>query len=495
MNISRRWFIGSAAASLAFGGCRFFSAPAGLYSSGVPKMSFGVVSDVHILFDPKTKAVSKSADTTTFEHTLKWFRDQGVDAVVIAGDIADKGIVEELQAIADTWFKVFPNNKAPDGRTVEKIFVSGNHDMEGFKYGDFGKMYFQNPAERAKHYLVADFKGNWEKIFHEEYNTIYSKCVKGYTFIGQHWGNQGWGKNCKFDLIKPFMEKNASKIVDPSLPFFYAQHPHPKDTCYGSSVWGHDTGVVTEVLSAFPNAVAFSGHSHNTLVDDRSIWQGAFTSLGTASLRYSSVFDEDVSKVGYENKGDNSKGKFDSMKVMRKVNTYDSRQGLLVKVFADCMTIARREFVAGCSLGDEWVIPLSTAESKPYSFAEHAKKTLVPEFPCNAKVAVKKEKTTNRNKEAKQAYVVSFPKADAVESARLLDYEIRVEVEGDAKKSLVRHMLSLGHNKGTAAIKNIPEFNFKIACDLLPAGKKVRFVVSPRESFGKKGKAICSDWI
>lgn len=494
MNISRRWFIGSAAASVAFGGCRFFSAPSGLFSSGKPKMSFGVVSDVHVLYSEK-HGIAKSHTTETFEHTLKWFRDQGVDAVVIAGDIADKGIVEELQAVADAWFKVFPNNKAPDGRTVEKIFVSGNHDVEGYNYGGFGKNVFPDAKERAKHLLSTDFKGNWQRIFHEEYNDIYSKCVKGYTFIGQHWGKQGWGKECKFDLIKPFMEKNASKIVDPSFPFFYAQHPHPKDTCYGPVVWGRDTGVVTSVLGAFPNAVAFSGHSHNTLVDDRSIWQGSFTSIGTASLRYSSVYDEELPQIGYENKTDNVKGKFDKQKVMGKIRTMDSRQGLLVKVFADCMTITRREFIADCSLGDDWVIPLSTAESKPYAFAEHAKKTLVPEFPAAAKVEVKKEKARTRKNEEKDAYVVSFPKADAEEKARLLDYEILVEVEGDKSKNLVRYMLAVGHNKGTKTVKNTPEFKFRLACDLLPAGKKVRFVVSPRESFGKKGKPICSDWI
>lgn len=47
--------------------------------------------------------------------------------------------------------------------------------------------------------LRSDLKGNWERIFHEEYRRVYAKTIKGYTFIGQHWddgsgmeGRYGW---------------------------------------------------------------------------------------------------------------------------------------------------------------------------------------------------------------------------------------------------------------------------------------------------------------
>ena len=491
MDFSRRWFIGGSLASLAFGGCRFFSAPAGTYSSGVPKMSFGVISDVHILYDAKG-GIAKSHDTTTLEHTLAWFRDQGVDAVMIAGDIADKGIVEELQAVADTWFKVFPDNKASDGRHVEKVFVSGNHDMEGFKYGDFGKIAFPDPAERAKHLLATDFKANWRKIFHEDYSEIYSKCVKGYTFVGQHWGRQGWGDKCKFDLVKPFMEEKASKIVDPSLPFFYAQHPHPNNTCYGAFAWGRDTGVVTETLGKFPNAVAFSGHSHYSLLDERSIWQGSFTSIGTCSLRYTSQYREELPSIGYENT--NGKSKRNLEKTMPKLNTMDSRQGLLVKVYGDCMVVLRREFISDEYLGEEWVLPLSTAESRPFEFASRAKKSVAPEFPAGGKIRVAKVKAENRKKVEKDSYAVSFPKADAPGAGRIYDYEIAVEHE-DGTKAEKRYMISVNHNKGPKTAAKLPEFTFKIACDSLSAKGKIRFAVYPRDCFCNKGKPLFSDWI
>ena len=45
MDLSRRFFIGSALSFTAFSGCRVFRAPGGLFS-GAPKLKFGVVSDM-----------------------------------------------------------------------------------------------------------------------------------------------------------------------------------------------------------------------------------------------------------------------------------------------------------------------------------------------------------------------------------------------------------------------------------------------------------------
>ena len=48
---------------------------------------------------------------------------------MVAGDIADWGLVEQLQNFATAWYKVFPNDTADDKRHVEKVFVCGNHDL------------------------------------------------------------------------------------------------------------------------------------------------------------------------------------------------------------------------------------------------------------------------------------------------------------------------------------------------------------------------------
>ena len=70
------------------------------------------------------------------------------------------------------------------------------------------------------------------------------------------------------------------------------------DTVYGSLLGEADgiwksflpgywaTRELPEILSKYPQVVAFGGHLHFPLNDPRSIWQGDFTALGCASVRY-----------------------------------------------------------------------------------------------------------------------------------------------------------------------------------------------------------------
>lgn len=74
--------------------------------------------------------------------------------------------------------------------------------------------------------------------------------------------------------------------LDPSRPFFYCQHDHPRGTC--SSPYADDScddGTSMRVLSGYPNCIAFSGRSHISLLEERTIWQGAFTSVGGGMCR------------------------------------------------------------------------------------------------------------------------------------------------------------------------------------------------------------------
>ncbi|MBQ1345727.1 MAG: hypothetical protein IIY62_05130 [Kiritimatiellae bacterium] len=68
-------------------------------------------------------------------------------------------------------------DKYLDGRPVEKIFVTGNHDWVGFTYGRTAKKRYPDHAEREKHLLPRDMAGWWDKAFHEEYKPLYAKTV------------------------------------------------------------------------------------------------------------------------------------------------------------------------------------------------------------------------------------------------------------------------------------------------------------------------------
>ena len=499
IDVSRRWFIGGLASWGAFGGSRVFGALPGTFSGGTPKLRFGVISDVHIRVNPRGPGFTAGYDPSTLEHTLMWYRDQGVDAVAVVGDIADRGIVEEMEAFAATWFKVFPDDRAPDGRRVERIVLYGNHDWGGVHYKPFVSRKYPDATDHSGLVLMGRPKEHWERIFHEPWERVYRKDVKGYAFIGAHWTN-GWCRGrdeVGIQGLEEFFVAQKGKI-DPSLPFFYFQHPHPKDTCYGSWAWGRDSGTATKILSGYANSIAFSGHSHYSLTDDRSIWQGAFTSLGTSSLRYTGITAQGIPQ-GYENGSAGMPERYDPYKVMGRIHTHDGRQGMLVRVYDDHITFTRRDFMYGGSLGEDWVLPLPAAEPKPFAFAEHAKKVAVPEFPSGAKVTVRKTRGKNHGWSRgkikvpsikKDVLDISFPPANAVAGARVIDYEIVAVPAAAGGKTVCRYVVPQGFNMPSSDKRCRDTVLCRIAADQLPPAGTYRLEVRPRNPFGRKGAPI-----
>ena len=505
MNISRRFFLGGAASFGAFGGCRFFSCH-DFRAGGTPNLKFGVVSDIHIKYVDKTGKEDKGwGSNATFRKTLEWFRDQGVDAVMIAGDMADNGMDDHLEAVAEAWYDVFPGDRSPDGRPIEKVFVYGNHDQHGFLYGGgYAERLYPDPAERRKHVLRADLKGWWEKTFHEAYSRFYAKDIKGYRFLGTHW-DDGTGMEARYGSVTFGNELAAyldahGKDIDPMLPFFYVQHPHPKDTCYGPWAWGHDTGIVTRALTPFANAVAFSGHSHYSLTDERSVWQGAFTSVGTSSLRYTGMPYNMRLPSGYENTSTEGKDawRINALKCLPAFATGDCRQGMLWSVYDDCMVVKRHEFVSGLDLGDDWVLPLPAAESKPFAFAARAKKFAAPAFASDAKLTVERAKVKIRGGKspdgkasvpsvAKDGFRLTIPAPTVNVFARSYEFEVVAEAKSGVKKT--KYVMAEGFNHAPGHAKANAPTPCAFAADELAPGE-VTFTVTPLNCYGSRGRPL-----
>ena len=505
--ITRRFFIGGLASASALGGCRAvrMSAGSGL-SNGRPNLRFGVVSDIHISLDDRDGC----CNTDTLVSALEWFRDQGVDAVMIPGDLADTGLVPEMEAVAAAWFKVFPDDKLPDGRPVERLFVYGNHDWDGWTYFPelLAKHYRDDNAAR-KDFIGLDQKGCWERIWHEPFSLVGRKEIKGYPFVWAHWTAEHCIGSSLADEkgvqgVANFFGKTAP--FDPARPFFYFQHPHLKNTCYGPWAWGHDDGEATRVLSRFPNAIAFSGHSHYSLTDERSIWQGAFTSLGASSLKFTGLPYNEHFPEGYENSSAPKprRREIDHRKVMPGLdyNTHDGRQGLLVSVFDDYVRFARRDMIGGKSLGDDWVMPLPAAEPMPFAFASRAAAVPAPEFPKGVALDARKSRAQTRRCKGpgdkmvepveKDMLALSFPAANAKAGARVLEYRIDIMPEGG--ETVVKRMLAEGFYLPSDAPKANAACAFSVALDCLPAAAKYHVSVFPVGSLGRVGAPISADF-
>ena len=163
MNVSRRWFIGGMAATM--GAARVLRAESGASSGGTPNLVLGIVTDIHLSIG-RSNGVFVFGGEATFRSTLEWFRDRGVDGVVICGDMADNGLVEELAAVARVWYEVFPNDLAPDGHRVERLFVYGNHDYDGYTYGTARNLFGDDAYD---HSINKDLAAAWQSCFNEAY--------------------------------------------------------------------------------------------------------------------------------------------------------------------------------------------------------------------------------------------------------------------------------------------------------------------------------------
>ena len=457
-----------------------------------PNLTVGIISDIHI------RLVRKDGKDTfegeeRFRKALEWFREKGVDGVTISGDLADHGLVEELEAVGRIWRSVFPDDKAPDGRHVERLFVYGNHDWEGFKYGDAAKKIFGEGYEA--HAIRTDLAAAWKKAFGEEYSPVWRKEVKGYTFVGAHWIADRCRGSEEIGVPQtPDWFKENGKTIDPTKPFFYLQHPPPKNTCHGPLLWGHDDGRLTETLSHFRNAIAITGHSHASLTIERALWQGTFTAIDAGSLSYTGGQYCDIFPYWREN--DNSAGQSSSdnaKKIMRRVNTRDGHQGMVARVYDDRIVFERHDFESMGPLADDWVMPLPAKDPMQFTFELRAPDSVAPQFQAGAAIAARI--TTGRNRgggevksENRRVLEVTIPPANRAGAGRVLDYA--VEISGDNGGTDRKFAFAEGfYRSPDSTVANSPTV-FRVDADLLESKGDLTIKVVPRNGYGVAGKAL-----
>lgn len=447
--------------STALAGATYFAGPAlanEMLTAGEPNLTIGIVSDIHL----------RGADTaTTFIHTLEYFRSRKVDGVIIAGDMADQGLITQLQVVADAWYKVFPDNKGLDGKETVQLFIYGNHDVRNNDAGGI------NPQRAAV----------WKQCFGEDYKNIWLKTIKGYHFIGAHWYNES-----NIPGLSTFLQQHNAELSG-DKPFFYIQHPHLKDTCNCAWAWGRDDGSVTKLLSKYPNAVAFSGHSHSPLDDERDLWQGSFTSIGTSSLSY--LYPMPGRENTYQ---DDWSAQPPSQ--MAKMNPSDGRQGMIMRVYDSAIAFERREFVYDEPIGEDWVLPWPISTIAPLSFEKRAEVAPVPQFPAGTKATVTAAQGSDRYGTSQQQVTVHFPNVlKKTAGVRAFDYEVQVEYKWldvdfvTSTKRVFSPKCYLGEQQDSGEVRCV--FGEKE----VPKDFAYRFAIRPCNCFGIKGKPIYTDWV
>ena len=474
---SRREFFAGASA-LALGAGRLFAAPPGWKPSKKPDLVLGVISDTHLRTMPTSGRIDKEWSDTYLVKALTHFRDADVDAVVHCGDFAHLGQVEEMQAHADAWNKAFPNNRAPAGHEVAKLFVSGNHELRGSTYGGKGmfvRRLYPDPEERARHVLASDMAGNWERIWGEKYELVWHKVVKGFHFFGMQWDAD---EKAMADLV------DGTTGCEPPRPFFVLRHAYPPRALLAR-------------MKRHPNAVGLFGHLHYSIANWRKVFlAGGMPWLQVPSLNahgYPGLREEDpwLTKLKIEG--------------MEAAGSVRARQGMVIRLYDDMMVVERREFGEGGSLGADWVMPFGRYDPHPFSLEEQKKKIGEPQFRKGAKLEVfldridKIGNATNHNPvnfvnpvqkdTASPRLRVKIPLADGNPDSRVYAYEVVVAGEG---QKLHKFVYAAGCNMGIGHEPNGGVTELSIPRAELPPGDALTIAVRPLTSLGTKGKAIAA---
>ena len=457
MQVSRRTFLGSIGAAAGFSA---FGAPA----SGRPELRLALLSDPHVQ-DAATQAKAKKI--------FAYAKAQGVDGVLIAGDIANDGRDDQLKMVADAWFETFPDSRNERGEKVEIIGCYGNRD--------FRQSSVTKPGQREREAAISIYTHPneiWQKLFRDPIgDDVCVRSVKGHSVVVAHWGFQN-----KIDKFWP----DVVKRIDTSKPFFYVQHPHLTGTVFNG--FKADSGKAKKILSAYPNAIALSGHSHRTITDERALWHDSFISIAGGSGAFVSTYIDRP----YENLGNLGAGKNEPPPrpphMPTAVDTKGLSQVMILSLYPDRIEILRHDCGFDEPAGPDWVIARPVAGNGAQPFGAVAEQE-VPQFPAGAKVAVAERDGKDRRGNDERQIVVTFPPAQPSARApgRTLEYEVAA-VAQDGAEIVKEYVLATNYLHPCSEVDGRVECVFGKSS--VPEGAKVTWRVTPCNFLHRPGKAI-----
>lgn len=336
-----------------------------------PVLRFAVTSDVHLDGDPQQPAALRLAQL--FEDSYAYANGEkykNLDAVVVVGDFATSGSDEEYAL-----FNEIVDKNVQDG--TEIIAVLGNHEFITYRDYDASIAY--------EHY---------KQLINEDVDR--HLVINGYHFIACSYSEDGK----TFDSKKDWLNKELSSATkeNKEKPVFVFQHPAPFATVYGSVNWGDFT--VRTVFEKYPQIIDFSGHSHYANSDPRTIWQGAFTAVGTGSL--SAL----MSNLNYIEGDEDAPGESGAFWIVEA----DSQGNVRLKLY----DIVSHQFF---EKNDYYLTEVTKKSSHLYTWNNLKSLDTAPVFPDGAEITAEKNNDGNT--------VLVFPNADGYWGTE--DYKITVK--------------------------------------------------------------------
>lgn len=277
------------------------------------------------------------------------YNDRGLDAVFFAGDIVNNARASQVEDFKTVYEDVFDPAKVP------LIFCLGNHDVKTRSY--------------TCHELNMDI---FYRIFGDSYRTYDAEnsdlqrgyvhqVVGGYHFIAVNPLDNGYisevgdksGAHYDPEVLR-WLDQLLAKITaeNPGRYVFLATHPMLRGLAYGGDLimgtmfW--NTKELLEVLNKYPQVVAFGGHLHFPISDERSIMQDKVTNINCGAMSYMAIENGNYRDMA-------------SVTVMKDASSVSN--GHLVQIDEDGnLRIIRMNFGLHKTIKDPWILPAPTAD-------------------------------------------------------------------------------------------------------------------------------------
>lgn len=222
--------------------------------NSLPK--FAIISDLH--FDRVSLNNQSAIVREQKLLTALFAKSPNLDAIFICGDYCDSGSESQY----NSFFSVFGDPKYCPA-DVPVYACMGNHEW-----------YTADADTRFK----TKFKTNSTNNYIE---------IKNYPFITISTDNAytPWYSQATRDFLAASLSDAAAKY--PGKPIFVFAHIPVPGTTAGSSAFG--SNELTQSLKQYPQVIFFTGHTHHSISDPRSIYQGDFTSVNDGMGWYLSV--------------------------------------------------------------------------------------------------------------------------------------------------------------------------------------------------------------
>ncbi len=400
----------------------------------VPYAKIGVMTDNHITDSPSSLDRSRLA--------LELFRREGVDAIADLGDLGQANYEKGYDMYRELVGKVFPDAaKRPD-----LLYVHADHE----RYNPKGGLFTHEEAfRRFRAHIGIEHPYFTERNYNGLPVLVFPQAL---DLIGG---------------LKSYEEKIAAACkANPDMPVIVFDHVPPYDTVYNSVMWGDRGPAHRRILDRYPQVVSVTGHSHNSILNERCIWQGAFTAIDAGCLQ-----------------------RWQGLTVGTPIKSNQGLGVIVLEAYSTKLVFRRYDIRDGKEYRPDapWVVPVPFNPARaPYSFAERAKAERPVQFPSGAALKVAPDAVPFRN------VAVSFPNAEREDDVLLYKVEIARKGKGGAWETFARaDTMADFHLRPD---ERTGSHSVDCSGSYFDAAGTYRISVTPVGFFGAEGRPLSCEW-